>query len=116
MAAAPDHRVPARIAARRPGAPVTEPYALLVVGGGPAGLSAARAFRDAGGDGPVAIVADESRMPYQRPPLTKEFLRGDSTEADLPLEDETWLDERNVDLVAGRAVTLDADGRRVLLS
>ncbi|MGH2895681.1 MAG: NAD(P)/FAD-dependent oxidoreductase [Solirubrobacteraceae bacterium] len=95
---------------------MSEPYALLVVGGGPAGFSAVRAYRDAGADGTVAIVADEGRMPYRRPPLTKELLRGESAEADLPLEDEGWLDEQGVDLIAGRAVALDADGRRVLLS
>jgi len=95
---------------------VSEAYSLLIVGGGPAGLSAARAYRDAGAGGPVAIVADEGRMPYRRPPLTKELLRGESTEADLPLEDEGWLDAHRVDLVAGRAVALDSDGRRVTLS
>jgi NADPH-dependent 2,4-dienoyl-CoA reductase/sulfur reductase-like enzyme len=95
---------------------VSKPYSLLVVGGGPAGLSAARAYRDAGADGTVAIVTDEGRMPYRRPPLTKELLRGESAEADLPLEDEGWLDEQAVDLIAGRAVALDADQRRVLLS
>ena len=88
---------------------MSEPYSLLVIGGGPAGLSAVRAYRDAGGDGTVAIVADEGRMPYRRPPLTKELLRGESAEADLPLEDEAWLDEQRVDLIAGRAVALDAD-------
>ena len=95
---------------------MSEPYSLLIVGGGPAGLSAARAYRDAGAGGLVAIVADEGRMPYRRPPLTKELLRGESTEADLPLEDEGWLDAHRVDLVAGRAVALDTDGRRLTLS
>jgi NADPH-dependent 2,4-dienoyl-CoA reductase/sulfur reductase-like enzyme len=90
--------------------------ALLVVGGGPAGLSAARSYRRAGGQGPVAIVADEHRMPYQRPPLTKELLRGDSTEEDLPIERESWLSEHEVSLISGRAVTLDADARTVVLS
>lgn len=95
---------------------MSEPYALLVIGGGPAGFSAARAFREAGGEGAVAIVTDEGQMPYQRPPLTKEFLRGEGSEAELPLEEEGWLDRSGVDLIAGRAVELDADGRRVLLS
>jgi NADPH-dependent 2,4-dienoyl-CoA reductase/sulfur reductase-like enzyme len=95
---------------------MSNPYSLLVGGGGPAGLSAVRAYRDAGGDGAVAIVADEGRMPYRRPPLTKELLRGESTEADLPLEEETWLDDQGVDLIAGRAVALNADRRWVLLS
>ncbi len=89
---------------------------LLVLGGGPAGLSAARAYRDAGGDGRVGIVTDEHRMPYRRPPLTKDLLRGDSTEADLPLEDERWLAARDVLLISGRATALGADGRQVSLS
>ncbi|MFZ1994555.1 MAG: NAD(P)/FAD-dependent oxidoreductase, partial [Solirubrobacteraceae bacterium] len=95
---------------------MSEPYSLLVIGGGPAGLAAVRAYRDAGAGGSVAIVADEGRMPYLRPPLTKELLRGESEEADLPLEDEAWLDEKSVDLVAGRAVTIDPGRRQVLLS
>jgi 3-phenylpropionate/trans-cinnamate dioxygenase ferredoxin reductase component len=95
---------------------VSDPYTLLVIGGGPAGLESARAYRDAGGGGEVAIIADEARMPYRRPPLTKELLRGESTEASLPLEADGWLDEQRVDLVAGRAVTLDADRRKVKLS
>ena len=89
---------------------------LLVIGGGPAGLSAARSYREAGGEGPVAIVGDEHRMPYRRPPLTKELLRGESTEEDLPLESESWLAEHDVSLISGRAVALDADAHGVTLS
>ena len=55
-------------------------------------------------------------MPYNRPPLTKELLRGDSGEEDLPLEDESWLAEQRVRLVSGRAVALDLESRRVTLS
>jgi 3-phenylpropionate/trans-cinnamate dioxygenase ferredoxin reductase subunit len=95
---------------------MTEALGLLVVGGGPAGLSAARSYRDAGGRGAVAIVTDEHRMPYQRPPLTKGLLRGDSTEADLPLEDDSWLQANDVALISGRAVRLDPDAHTVTLS
>jgi 3-phenylpropionate/trans-cinnamate dioxygenase ferredoxin reductase component len=95
---------------------VSERLSLLVIGGGPAGLSAARSYREAGGPGSVAIVGDEHRMPYQRPPLTKELLRGDSTEEDLPIEREGWLSEHEVSLISGRAVALDADARSVVLS
>ncbi|MGH2913636.1 MAG: NAD(P)/FAD-dependent oxidoreductase [Solirubrobacteraceae bacterium] len=90
--------------------------ALLVIGGGPAGFAAARAFRDAGGGGEVAIVTDEQRMPYERPPLTKSLLRGETGEDELALEDESWLAEHGVSLVGGRAVTLDPAAREVTLS
>jgi 3-phenylpropionate/trans-cinnamate dioxygenase ferredoxin reductase component len=95
---------------------VSEEFELLVVGGGPGGLSAARAYRAAGGRGAVAIVTDEHRMPYNRPPLTKELLRGESTEDDLPIEPEGWLEEHEVSLVCGRAVSLDPGDRCVSLS
>jgi NADPH-dependent 2,4-dienoyl-CoA reductase/sulfur reductase-like enzyme len=95
---------------------VSERLSLLVIGGGPAGLSAARSFREAGGRGRVAIIADEHRMPYQRPPLTKELLRGDATEDDLPIEPESWTTEQDVSLISGRAVKLDADRHKVVLS
>ncbi|MGH2890537.1 MAG: FAD-dependent oxidoreductase, partial [Solirubrobacteraceae bacterium] len=85
---------------------MTDPYALLAIGGGAAGFAAARAFREAGGRGPVAIVSDERRMPYRRPPLTKDLLRGELPEARLPLEPEAWLAEHGVSLVSGRALSL----------
>ena len=106
-----------RLPARRLGAPMSERFELLVVGGGPAGLSAARSYREAGGDGPVAIVTDEHRMPYQRPPLTKELLRGESTEDDLPIEEEAWLAEQEVALITrprGGARPRRAPDRRAL--
>lgn len=95
---------------------MSEPYALLIVGGGPAGLSAARAFRDGGGHGAVAIVTDEQRMPYRRPPLTKELLRGEIDERELALEPERWLDQHGVSLIAGRAMALDPGRMRITLS
>ena len=98
------------------GEDMSETYELLAIGGGPAGLAAARAYREAGGRGAVAIVADEQRMPYNRPPLTKDLLRGESDEDALPIEEESWLGEHEVALVGGRAVALDAAERTVLLS
>ncbi|HET8978756.1 MAG TPA: FAD-dependent oxidoreductase [Solirubrobacteraceae bacterium] len=95
---------------------MSDAFSLLVIGGGPAGLAAVRAFREAGGAGPVAIVADERRMPYRRPPLTKELMRDEISEDELPLEDEEWLSRQRVALVGGRAVALAAGEHEVILS
>jgi 3-phenylpropionate/trans-cinnamate dioxygenase ferredoxin reductase component len=95
---------------------VSERMGLLVIGGGPAGLAAARAYREASGAGMVAIVADEHRMPYRRPPLTKELLRGEIDEGELSIEAEAWLHQHEVRLVSGRAVSLDSAAREVALS
>jgi 3-phenylpropionate/trans-cinnamate dioxygenase ferredoxin reductase component len=95
---------------------VSDVIDVLIVGGGPAGFSAARSYRDAGGQGAVAIVSEEERMPYERPPLTKGLLRGDCSESDLPLEDESWLGEARVRLIGGQAIRLDAEQRSLALA
>ena len=95
---------------------MNDEFELLVLGGGPAGLSTARSYRAAGGAGTVAIVTDEHRMPYSRPPLTKDLLRGESSEDELPIEPEAWLQEHAVRLLSGRATILDADQHTVSLS
>jgi 3-phenylpropionate/trans-cinnamate dioxygenase ferredoxin reductase subunit len=95
---------------------MSERYDWLIIGGGPAGIAAARGYRDAGGGGSVAIITDEHRMPYRRPPLTKELLRGEMSEDELPIESEAWLREQRISLISGRAVSLDADRREVMIS
>ncbi|MGH2868180.1 MAG: NAD(P)/FAD-dependent oxidoreductase [Solirubrobacteraceae bacterium] len=91
-------------------------HELLIVGGGPAALSAARAYRGAGGPGSVAMVTDERRVPYTRPALSKELLRGEVSAADIILESERWPAEHGVALIGGRAVSLDCPEHRVSLS
>ena len=91
-------------------------HELLIVGGGPAALSAARAYREAGGSGSVAIVTDERRMPYQRPALSKELLRGMITEEEIGLESDRWPAEHGTALIGGRAISIDPGQRTLLLS
>ncbi len=89
---------------------------LLIVGGGPAALSTARAYRDAGGNGDVTILTPELALPYQRPPLSKEFLRGELQDHELPIEDEAWYENHGVDVrIGAEAMTLDPGARTVLL-
>ena len=95
---------------------MSERYQFLAVGGGPTALSAVRSYREQGGAGSVAIVADEGRVPYDRPPLSKDLLRGEIGEHELPLEDEPWFSQHGVDLISGRAVDLDPERRSITLS
>jgi 3-phenylpropionate/trans-cinnamate dioxygenase ferredoxin reductase component len=87
-----------------------------VIGGGPAGRAAAGGYRRAGGAGSIGLVTDEHRLPYNRPPLTKEFLRGEVDEDELPIEQVEWFTEARVDLISGRAVDLDTTERVATLS
>ncbi len=76
---------------------------VAVIGASLAGLSAARALRTQGFDGVLTIVGDEARRPYDRPPLSKEFLAGQMTEADLALEADD--DDLSAQWLLGAAAT-----------
>ncbi|HEY2719663.1 MAG TPA: FAD-dependent oxidoreductase [Solirubrobacteraceae bacterium] len=78
---------------------------IVIVGAGPAGLATARSYRESGGAAPVTIVGREPRPPYRRPPLTKEFLRGEIPAAELPLERDGWYAEHEVELRLGCEVS-----------
>jgi len=89
---------------------------LVIVGGGPAALAAARGYRAAGGDGGVTILSPELTIPYTRPALSKEFLRGESDDKDLPVEPATWYEQHRVEVRLGAEVgRLDLGERIVVL-
>ena len=52
--------------------------AVVIVGGGEAGATTAGALRDQGFDGEIVLIGEEPMPPYERPPLSKEYLRGES--------------------------------------
>ena len=85
---------------------------LVVVGSGPAGISAAESYRRNGGEGPVLVFSADPDLPYERPPLSKDFLRGDTD--DVALHPPEWFVERDVDLRHGQPVTeIDVDAHTV---
>ena len=89
---------------------------IVIVGGGPAALSTARSYREAGGRAAVELICGEPHLPYERPPLTKDFLRGEAEVGDLPIESEEWYAAHAVSVRRGRrAVRLDRARRRVVL-
>ena len=88
---------------------------VVIVGTGPAGLSAARGFRDADGDVEVVLLGAEPHHPYERPPLTKDYLRGEHGRDELFMEPADRYRELGIDLRLGCAVVeLDPAGRRVV--
>ncbi|MFM9373610.1 NAD(P)/FAD-dependent oxidoreductase [Streptomyces sp. Da 82-17] len=89
---------------------------VTVVGASLAGLYAARELRAQGFDGRLVIVGEEQHRPYDRPPLSKDFLAGKATEEDLALSDDEETLELGAEWMFGvRARGLDARGRTVLL-
>ncbi len=92
---------------------MSEESRILIVGGGPAAQAAAGAYREAGGEGSVTILAAEQRLPYERPPLTKGYLRGESGPDDLPIEPAGWYFDRDIEVRRGAEVSgLDLDAGR----
>ncbi|WP_327319585.1 NAD(P)/FAD-dependent oxidoreductase [Streptomyces sp. NBC_01235] len=88
---------------------------VAVVGASLAGLSAARSLRKQGYDGRLVVIGDETHRPYDRPPLSKEFLAGTLGEADLALETDDE-DLRAEWLLGTRATGLDRARRAVRLA
>jgi 3-phenylpropionate/trans-cinnamate dioxygenase ferredoxin reductase component len=86
----------------------------VIVGGGVAAAKAAEGVRAAGGVGPAVLLTAEPELPYERPPLSKEFLRGEAGREQTRTHDEAWYRDHEVELLlATRASTLDPATRTV---
>ncbi|MFE7417550.1 NAD(P)/FAD-dependent oxidoreductase [Rhodococcus sp. NPDC057529] len=89
----------------------------VLVGGGVASAATAAGLREAGFDGEIVLVSDESHLPYERPPLSKEFLTGTFAHTDFRVNQESWYADNAIELELGtRATDLDPVARRVSLS
>jgi NADPH-dependent 2,4-dienoyl-CoA reductase/sulfur reductase-like enzyme len=84
---------------------VNERERIVIVGGGPGGLATARGYREAGGRGHVTILTTEDNFPYRRPPLTKEYLRGETPRSELFIQDEGWYSENAISVETGTVAT-----------
>ncbi|BBX96518.1 NAD(P)/FAD-dependent oxidoreductase [Mycobacterium lacus] len=77
----------------------------VIVGGGLAGAKAAEALRDNGFDGHIILFAAEEQLPYERPPLSKEFLAGKKTLDEFTVHNSDWYRDHHVDLRLATPVT-----------
>jgi 3-phenylpropionate/trans-cinnamate dioxygenase ferredoxin reductase component len=86
----------------------------VIIGGGVAAAKAAEGLRAAGGEGAAVVLTAEPELPYERPPLSKEFLRGEAGREKTRTHDEAWYRDHDVEvLLATRASTLDPATRTV---
>ncbi|KQN94353.1 pyridine nucleotide-disulfide oxidoreductase [Sphingomonas sp. Leaf231] len=79
-------------------------YDVLIVGGGHAGAQAATVLRQRGYAGTIAIVGEEGELPYERPPLSKDYLQQTKPFERLLLRPASFWIERHIDLLLGRRV------------
>src|SRR5688572_2991485 len=88
----------------------------VIVGAGLAGAKTAEALRKEGYDGRIVLVGDEAEAPYERPPLSKEYLRGESAREEARVHPGGFYAERDIELrTATRVTEIDLAERRVSL-
>ena len=90
---------------------------MVIVGASLAGAKAAQALRQDGWDGEIVLIGAEEELPYERPPLSKQYLQGKQEKDTLFVHDSSsWYAQNRVDLRLGRtAKVIDRDRKRVLL-
>ncbi len=87
---------------------------VVIVGAGHAGVQTAASLREDGYDGAIVLLSDEEALPYQRPPLSKAFLKGEMDVHGLPLRAEAFYRDQRIDLRRGvRAQRIDRAARKV---
>ena len=88
---------------------------IVIVGAGHAGVQAAASLREEGFGGAITLLSNEPEFPYQRPPLSKAYLKGQMDLNGLPLRGEKFFDEHRIDLRLGvAAARIDRASRRVV--
>ena len=88
----------------------------VIVGASLAGARAAATLREEGFEGRVVLVGSESERPYERPPLSKDYLRGEAGREKLYVHEEGYYGEQQIELRLGQtATTLDTAGRELEL-
>jgi 3-phenylpropionate/trans-cinnamate dioxygenase ferredoxin reductase subunit len=92
------------------------PDTFVISGAGLAGAKAVETLREEGFDGRLVLVGEEPERPYERPPLSKDYLRGDAARETIYVHAEDFYAERDVELRLGRrAVELDVGQRQLVL-
>jgi NADPH-dependent 2,4-dienoyl-CoA reductase/sulfur reductase-like enzyme len=93
------------------------PKRIVIVGASLAGARAAHSVRSAGHDGPLTLIGAEPHLPYDRPPLSKEFLTGDSDPGSLALDPDGAYDDLDVEvMLSTHAVGLDTGARTIAVA
>jgi 3-phenylpropionate/trans-cinnamate dioxygenase ferredoxin reductase subunit len=91
------------------------PQTFVIIGGGLAGAKAAETLRDEGFDGRLVLIGDEPERPYERPPLSKDYLRGETAEKPF-VHGQDFYGEREIELWTSTRVTgVDAGARELSL-
>ncbi len=89
---------------------------VLIVGAGHAGFQLAASLRQHGFGERIVLFNDEAHLPYQRPPLSKAYLKGEGRPDSLMFRPDKFYRDQNIELMGDRAVSIDRGARRLLLA
>jgi 3-phenylpropionate/trans-cinnamate dioxygenase ferredoxin reductase subunit len=90
---------------------------IVVIGGGQAGAQALQSLRQGGYAGALTLVGDEPALPYQRPPLSKAYMKGEMTEERLYFRPAPWYQDQNIEVILSTpAKSVDRANRTVELA
>ena len=89
---------------------------VVIVGAGHAGFQVAASLRQAGFAEPVIMINDEAHLPYQRPPLSKAYIKGNAGPESLFFRPEKFYLDQKIELVSDRATAIDRAARKVKLA
>src|ERR1700723_171776 len=87
---------------------------VLIVGAGHAGFQLAASLRQHGFRERIGLINDEAHLPYQRPPLSKAYLKGEGRPDSLMFRPDKFYRDQKVELIGDRAVAIDRAPRRLL--
>jgi 3-phenylpropionate/trans-cinnamate dioxygenase ferredoxin reductase component len=89
---------------------------VVIAGAGHAGFQLAASLRQHGYGGRVCLINDEAHLPYQRPPLSKAYLKGEGRPGSLMFRPDKFYRDQTIELIGDRAVSIDRAGRKLLLA
>ncbi|HYW64230.1 MAG TPA: FAD-dependent oxidoreductase [Bradyrhizobium sp.] len=89
---------------------------VVIVGAGHAGFQLAASLRQHGFSAPVCLINGETHLPYQRPPLSKAYLKGEGRPDSLMFRPDKFYRDQNIELIGDRAVAIDRGARTLLLA
>src|ERR1700736_4303945 len=89
---------------------------VAIVGAGHAGFQLAASLRQHGFGERIALINDEGHLPYQRPPLSKAYLKGEGRPDSLMFRPDKFYRDQNVDLITDHATSIDRATRKLSLA
>jgi 3-phenylpropionate/trans-cinnamate dioxygenase ferredoxin reductase component len=89
---------------------------VIIIGAGHAGFQLAASLRQSGFAERIALLNDEGHLPYQRPPLSKAYLKGTGGPDSLMFRPDKFYRDQNVDLIVDHAISIDRQARKVALA